>query len=207
MTESLSSLIAEVEETKTLAAVREALSQGTDPLSLVESLRDGMSIVGERFESKEYFLPDLIMAGEIFKEAIALIEPHLAAGSATPRGAVVVGTVQGDIHDIGKNLVATMLRCSGFDVHDLGVDVPPEAFVAKARETGAKVVAMSGLLTLAFDAMKNTVEALAEAGLRETTKIMIGGGPVNEVVLEFCGADAYGKDPTEAVRLAIGYLG
>jgi len=207
MTESLSSLIAEIEETKTLAAVREALSQGTDPLSLVESLRDGMSIVGERFESKEYFLPDLIMAGEIFKEAIALIEPHLAGGSATSRGAVVVGTVQGDIHDIGKNLVATMLRCSGFEVHDLGVDVPPEAFVNKARETGAKLVALSGLLTLAFDAMKNTVEALAEAGLRETTKIMIGGGPVNEVVLEFCGADSYGKDPTEAVRLAIGYLG
>ncbi len=207
MAESLSSLIAEIEETKTLEAVREALSAGTDPLSLVESLRDGMAVVGERFESKEYFLPDLIMAGETFKEAIALIEPHLASGSASSRGAVVVGTVQGDIHDIGKNLVATMLKCNGFEVHDLGVDVAPEAFVAKTRETGAKLVAMSGLLTLAFDAMKNTVEALSEAGLRDSTKIMIGGGPVNETVLAFCGADAYGKDPTEAVRLAVGYLG
>ncbi len=207
MAESLSSLVAEIEETKTLETVREALSAGTDPLSLVESLRDGMAVVGERFESKEYFLPDLIMAGEIFKEAIALIEPHLVAGSTSSRGAVVVGTVQGDIHDIGKNLVATMLKCNGFDVHDLGVDVAPEAFVAKTRETGAKLVAMSGLLTLAFDAMKNTVEALSEAGLRDSTKIMIGGGPVNETVLEYCGADAYGKDPTEAVRLAVGYLG
>ncbi len=207
MAESLSSLIAEIEETKTLEAVREALSAGTDPMSLVEALRDGMGIVGERFESKEYFLPDLIMAGEIFKEAIALIEPHLAGVNSTPRGAVVVGTVQGDIHDIGKNLVATMLRCNGFEVHDLGVDVPPESFVGKARETGAKLVAMSGLLTLAFDAMKSTVEALAEAGLRDSVKIMIGGGPVNETVLDFCGADAYGKDPTEAVRLAVGFLG
>lgn len=207
MTEPLASLLAEIDETGTLAAVREALARGTDPLSLVESLRDGMSVVGERFESKEYFLPDLIMAGEIFKEAIALIEPHLAGVSSTPRGAVVVGTVQGDIHDIGKNLVATMLKCNGFEVHDLGVDVSPESFVAKTRETGAKLVAMSGLLTLAFDAMKSTVEALAEAGLRDSVKIMIGGGPVNETVLEYCGADAYGKDPTEAVKLAVGYLG
>ncbi len=207
MAESLSSLIAEIEEDKTLDAVREALSQGTDPLSLVESLRDGMSVVGERFECKEYFLPDLIMAGEIFQEAIALIEPRLAGTNTAARGAVVIGTVQGDIHDIGKNLVATMLRCNGFEVYDLGVDVPPEGFVAKTRETGAGLVAMSGLLTLAFDAMKSTVEALSEAGLRGATKIMIGGGPVNETVLGFCGADAYGKDPTDAVRLAAEFLG
>ncbi len=207
MSESISSLIAEIEETKTLEAVREALSAGTDPLSLVESLRIGMAIVGERFETKEYFLPDLIMAGEIFKEAIALIEPHLAGVNTTPRGAVVVGTVQGDIHDIGKNLVVTMLKCNGFEVHDLGVDVPPEVFVTKTRETGAKLLAMSGLLTLAFDAMKNTVEGLAEAGLRKSTKVIIGGGPVNETVRDFCGADAYGKDPTDAVRLAVEYLG
>ncbi len=207
MAGSLSSLIAEIEEARTLDAVREALSQGTDPLSLVEALRDGMSVVGERFETKEYFLPDLIMAGEIFKEAIALIEPHLAGANSASRGTVVVGTVQGDIHDIGKNLVVTMLRCSGYEVHDLGVDVPPQVFVDMVRQTGAKLVGMSGLLTLAFDAMKNTIEALEEAGLRDTTKVMIGGGPVNDVVLEFCGADAVGKDPTDAVKLANAYLG
>ncbi len=206
MSESLSSLIAEIEEEKTLGAVRESLSQGAVPLSLVESLRDGMSVVGERFEAKEYFLPDLIMAGEIFKQAIAIIEPHLAGGNSASRGTVVVGTVQGDIHDIGKNLVVTMLRCNGYEVHDLGVDVPPQVFVDKVRETGAKLLGLSGLLTLAFDAMKSTVDALAEAGLRETTKVMIGGGPVNDAVAEFCGADAVGKDPTEAVKLADAYL-
>ncbi len=207
MVEKLSSLVAEIEETKTLDAVREALSQGADPLSLVEALRDGMSIVGERFELKEYFLPDLIMAGEIFKEAIAVIEPHLAGANSVSRGTVVVGTVQGDIHDIGKNLVVTMLRCNGYEVHDLGVDVAPQVFVDTVRQTGAKLVGMSGLLTLAFDAMKQTIEALEEAGLRNGTKVMIGGGPVNEAVLEFCGADAVGKDPTDAVKLANAYLG
>lgn len=206
MSNDISLLIAEIEEEGTLRAVREALSEGSDPLSLVEALREGIAVVGERFAAKEYFLPDLIIASEIFKDAIGLIEPHLKGESSTSRGAIVIGTVQGDIHDIGKNLVATMLSCSGFEVHDLGVDVPPEAFVDKIRETGAKVVGMSGLLTLAFDAMKNTVEAIEEAGLRGRTKIMIGGGPVNETVLKYCGADAYGKDPTKAVKLADSYL-
>ncbi len=205
MSENLSSLIAEIEEEKTLAAVREALSQGTDPLSLVEALRDGMSFVGERFESKEYFLPDLIMAGEIFKQAVAIIEPHLVGDTAS-RGTVVVGTVQGDIHDIGKNLVVTMLRCNGYEVHDLGVDVAPQVFVDKVRETGARLLGLSGLLTLAFDAMKSTIDALQEAGLRENTKVIIGGGPVNESVQEYCGADAVGKDPTDAIKLANTYL-
>jgi len=207
MPDNISSLIAEIEEEQTLEAVREALSRETDPLSLVAALRDGVAVVGERFESKEYFLPELIMAGEIFKEAINLIDPYLKGETSDSRGTVVVGTVQGDIHDIGKNLVVTMLRCNAFEVHDLGIDVAPEAFVEKVRETGARLVGMSGLLTLAFDAMKNTVEALEEAGLRDRTKIIIGGGPINETVLKYCRADAYGKDPTEAVRLANSYLG
>jgi methylmalonyl-CoA mutase cobalamin-binding domain/chain len=206
MPHDIPSLIAEVEEERTLEAVREALSQGTDPLSLVEALRDGMAVVGERFEAKEYFLPDLIMAAEIFKEAISLIDPYLKGETSDSRGTIVIGTVQGDIHDIGKNLVATMLRCNGFEVHDLGIDAAPEAFVQKVRETGARLVGMSGLLTLAFDSMKNTVEAIEEAGLRDRTRIMIGGGPINETVLEYCHADAYGKNPTEAVRLATSFL-
>jgi corrinoid protein of di/trimethylamine methyltransferase len=207
MLENISSLLAEIEEGKTLEAVRQALAAETDPLSVIEALRNGMGTVGERFESKDYFLPDLIMAAEIFKESIELINPHLKGVSSNSRGTIVMGTVQGDIHDIGKNLVVTMLRCNGFEVHDLGTDVSPEAFVAKVRETGAKLVGMSGLLTLAFDAMKNTVEALEEAGLRDRVKILIGGGPVNEAVLDYAGADAYGKDPTEAIRLASAYLG
>ena len=207
MNESIAALIAEVEEDRTLEEVRKALDEGADPLSLVEALREGMSVVGEKYEAKEYFLPDLIISAEIFKEAIALIEPRLQSNSIATKGTVVIGTAQGDIHDIGKNIVATMLKCNGYDVHDLGVDVSPQAFVEKASQTGAGLVAISGLLTLAFDAMKDTVDALAEAGLRGKLKIIIGGGPVNEKVLEYCGADACGKDPAEAIRLANEHLG
>jgi methanogenic corrinoid protein MtbC1 len=204
---NIASLIADVDEDKTLAEVRRALSGSADPLSLLEELRQGMSAVGDRFESKEYFLPELILSAEIFKEAIALIEPHLKGRRVSSRGLVVIGTVQGDIHDIGKNIVATMLRCAGYEVHDLGIDVPPQAFVDKVKETGTGLVAMSGLLTLAFETMKETVGALADAGLRNSVKVIIGGGPVNEKVVEFCGADAYGKDPADAVRLADGFIG
>jgi methylmalonyl-CoA mutase cobalamin-binding domain/chain len=207
LSEKIAALIAEVEEEKTLEEVRRTLDDGGDPLSLVAALRDGMTVVGDRFEAKEYFLPDLILAAEIFKQSIALIEPHLQGGDTANKGSVVIGTVQGDIHDIGKNIVATMLKCNGYDVHDLGIDVAPQAFVDKVRESQAGLVAMSGLLTLAFDSMKNTVDALAEAGLRSDLKVIIGGGPVNEKVLEYSGADALGKDPAEAVRLAKQYLG
>jgi methanogenic corrinoid protein MtbC1 len=206
MSDEIAFLITEIEEEQTLVAVKEALGQGVDPFSLIESLREGIAVVGERFAAKEYFLPDLIMAAEIFKEAVNIITPYLKGETTDSRGPIVMGTVQGDIHDIGKNLVVAMLRCSGYEVYDLGIDVAPEAFVEKVRQTGARLVGMSGLLTLAFDGMKNTVEALEEAGLRDRTKIMIGGGPVNETVLEYCRADAYGKDPTEAIKLANSYL-
>lgn len=206
MADAISALIADIDEDGTLAAVRGGLDGGTDPLAIIEELRDGMATVGKRFEAKEYYLPDLIMSSEIFKGSIALIEPHLSGSIEQTRGAVVMGTVQGDIHDIGKDIVVTMLRVTGFDVHDVGVDQPPAAFVGKARETGAKVVGLSGLLTVAFDSMKQTVAAFEDAGMRDQVKIIIGGGPVNQSVVEFTGADAWGKDPTEAIRLAEGFL-
>lgn len=205
--QDIASFIAEIEEEQTLAAVREGLAAGADPLSMVEELRRGISVVGERFEAKQYFLPDLIMSAEIFKECIALIEPQLPDADASSKGGVVIGTVKGDIHDIGKNLVATMLRLNGFAVHDLGVDQPPEAFLTTAQECGAKLVALSGLLTIAYDSMKQTVEAVAAAGMRDGTKIIIGGGPVNGSVLDYSGADGWGKDPAEAVRFAEQYAG
>ncbi len=206
MSDDIAALIADVDEERTLAAVRSALDDGTDPLALVEALRNGMSTVGNRFEAREYFLPDLILSSDIFNQAVAIIEPSLKGDGGPARGSVVIGTAQGDIHDIGKNIVATMLNCAGYDVYDLGVDVAPQAFVTKAKETGAGLVAVSGLLTLAFESMKATVDAFEEAGLRDSVKMIIGGGPVNEKVLEFCGADAYGKDPSEAVRLAENFL-
>jgi corrinoid protein of di/trimethylamine methyltransferase len=207
VSESIAALISEGEEDRTLEEVRKAMDENADPLSIVEALRAGMTVVGDKYEAREYFLPDLVLSAEIFKEAIALIEPRLQSDDLATRGTVVIGTVQGDVHDIGKNIVATMLKCNGYQVHDLGVDVAPQSFVEEARETGAGLVAMSGLLTLAFNAMKDTVDALAEAGLRDRLKIIIGGGPVNEKVLEYCGADAYGKDPSEAVKLANQHLG
>jgi methanogenic corrinoid protein MtbC1 len=207
MAEKIASLIVDLEEEKTVAAVRRALDEGVEPLALVEELREGMSEVGRRFEEKEYYLSELIMSAEIFKQAIELIEAKLGRATEASKGSVVVGTVKGDIHDIGKNIVASLLRCDGFDVHDLGVDVSPGAFVSKLRETGAKLLALSGLLTMAFDAMKETVEAVSGAALRDSVKIIIGGGPVNESVVEFTGADAYGKDAGEAVRLASKFLG
>lgn len=206
MNRTISALIAEIDEDGTLAGVRAALEAGTDPLVVVESLREGMSVVGERFESKEYFLPDLILSADIFSQALALVRPYLLGEGGASKGTVVIGTVRGDVHDIGKNIVASILRCAGFEVHDLGVDVAPEAFVSGVNETGARLVAMSGLLTMAFDAMKDTVDAFKDAGLRESVTLIIGGGPVNEKVLDFCGADAYGRNPSEAVRLAEGCM-
>jgi len=200
--EEISELITDIDEDGTLEAVRVSLGGGTDPLVIVEQLRDGMGEVGVRFEAGDYFLPDLIMSSEIFRGAIALIEPHLSGELAQTRGDIVLGTVKGDIHDIGKDIVGTMLRVSGYQVHDVGVDQPAEVFVSKARETGAKLVGLSGLLTVAFDSMKETVEAFAAAGMRDSVKIAIGGGPVNQSVVEYTGADAYGKDPAEAIRLA-----
>jgi methanogenic corrinoid protein MtbC1 len=206
MQDSISNSLIELEENEVLQGVSRSLEQGVEPIALVEQLRQGMSVVGKRFEDKEYYLSELIMSAEIFKEAMALIEPLLAASSDESRGRLVIGTVKGDIHDIGKNIVATLLRCDGFEVLDLGVDVPAAVFVEETRSSGAKVLALSGLLTPAFDAMKETVTALAEAGLRDDVKVIIGGGPVNQSVVEFAGADAWGKDAAQAVRLVTEYL-
>jgi len=207
MGEGLSGMIADLDEEGTLKAVREELERGTDPLEVLGELQRGMAVVGERFEAGEYFLPDLIMSGEIFKGAVALIEPHLAGRETESKGTIVMGTVKGDVHDIGKNIVITMLRCNGYQVHDLGVDQPPQAFVEMALNTGAPLVGLSGLLTIAFDSMKETVQAFAEAGLRDRVKIIIGGGPVNQAVVEYTGADGWGRDPGEALRLAERFIG
>lgn len=207
MSDVLATLLAEIKEDETLAEVRRALDDSTDPLKLVEGLREGMSIVGKRFEDKEYYLSELIMSAEIFKQAIALIEPHLGKDAGPSKGSVVIGTVKGDIHDIGKNIVATLLGCDGYEVHDMGVDIQPDVFVGKLKETGAPVLALSGLLTLAFDSMKETVEVLTEAGLRDKVKVIIGGGPINDKVVEYTGADAFGVDAAHAVKLVDEYQG
>ncbi|MEN6481502.1 MAG: cobalamin-dependent protein [Anaerolineaceae bacterium] len=200
MSDALAIAISDLEEAKVLQLVNESLAAGTDPISILASCRDGMALVGKRYESGEYYVSELIMAGELFKQANALLAPYFGANGGATKGKVVVGTVKGDIHDIGKDLVVGMLKAGGFEVIDLGVDVPVEKFVAAVKESGAKVVGLSGLLTVGFDAMKETIAAFKAAGL--PVKVMIGGGPVTEQVREYVGADAMGNDAQAAVSLA-----
>ncbi len=204
----LSTLLADLKEQEALDAVKTALDGGADPLKILADAREGMKIVGERFGNEEYFIPDLIYSGEILKGIAALVEPHIkdSGTEAEKLGKVIIATVAGDIHDIGKDLVVFMLDISGFEVFDLGIDVPVQTIVDKVKETGATIVGLSGFLTLAFDAMKETIDALSEAGLRDNLKVMIGGGQIDDEVKKYTGADAYGKDAMAAVNLAKEWL-
>jgi methanogenic corrinoid protein MtbC1 len=161
-----------------------------------------MDIVGQRYKSGEYFLSELIVSGEIFKDSMKIIEPHLKAGREGDRlSQIVLGTVKGDIHNIGKDIVAILLKGAGFEVHDLGIDVAPGTFVDKLKETGALILGMSGLLTPSFESMKETVQAVEAAGMRNKVKIIIGGGIVTELVKKHTGADAFTDDGLEGVEI------
>ncbi|MBI4767400.1 MAG: cobalamin B12-binding domain-containing protein [Deltaproteobacteria bacterium] len=208
MNQNLVNLMADLKEEEALALVRELIQGETNPLDILDDARSAMELVGKRFETGEYFIPDLLMAGEILKGLSAIVKPLLEAGQADrKKGKVMIGTVAGDIHDIGKDIVTFMLEVSGFDVLDLGIDVPISVFIEKAREFNPQVVGLSGFLTLAFDSMKKTVEALEEAGLRDSLKIMIGGGQMDEEVRRYARADAYGKDAVAAVNLCRQWIG
>jgi 5-methyltetrahydrofolate--homocysteine methyltransferase len=162
----------------------------------------GAELVSKRYEAKEYFLPELIMAGEVMKAVLDIIKPKIIAERAKPIGKVVIGTVRGDLHDIGKNVVIAMLLGAGFEIHDLGTDVPPEKFVMKVKEVKPNILGMSALLTTTMPEMSIVVNKLKEAGLRDCVKIMVGGRPITpEFALEI-GADAYARDALEAVKKA-----
>jgi methanogenic corrinoid protein MtbC1 len=196
--------IADMREQEALAAVQELLVSGTDPMTVLALCRDAMTIVGERFESGEYFLPELVLAGEMLSQIADIVKPRIQSDATTesPQSAkVLLGTVQGDLHDIGKNIVGFMLDVNGIDVHDLGIDVPVERFVEAIEKEKPDVVGLSGFLTVAFEAMKETIEAIEKAGLRNQVKIMIGGGMVDEHIRAYTGADAYGRDAMAAVSL------
>ncbi len=209
MEHELTTLIADVKEQEAYDFVENALKEGVDPMSLMDAAREGMNVVGEKFAEGTYFIPELIYSGDILKNVIKILEPHLAKkeGDRSSLGKVVVGTVAGDIHDIGKNLVVFMLEVAGFEVIDLGVDVSVQKFVETVKETGSTVVGLSGFLTLAFDKMKETVEGFKNANLRDKVKIMIGGGQIDEYIQKFTGADAYGSDAMDAVKLAKNWIG
>jgi len=187
-----------------LESVRKALESKISPTEIIsESVVEGMNIVGEKFEKGEYFLSELIVAGEIGKEIVKLLNPYLRAEEVKLKklGKVVIGTVRGDLHDIGKNIVAMMLETAGFEVIDLGTDVPPEKFVEAVKQYDANIVAMSALLTVTMPEMKIVIDKLKETGLRGKVKIIVGGAPVTEEYAKSIGADGYGETAVEGVRI------
>lgn len=193
--------LADLKEQDTINLVKQELEAGQEPLKILKALREGMILVSERFEKGEFYLPEMIMAGEIFKDASDILRKSLPQAKMETKGQVVFGTVQGDIHDIGKDIVVALLQGVGYEVHDLGVDISPDKFVKKLQETGAAILCLSGLITPSFNSMKDTVKALTDAGLREKVKVIVGGAVMNEKVLSFTGADAFGKDPIDAIKL------
>ena len=208
MSQELTDAIVGMREDEAMSLVKSMLAEGVDPTEVLGQARDAMTELGRRFECEEAFIPELIMGGEIMKNIAAELKPHMRGGEAgARRSTVVIGTVQGDIHDIGKDIVVMMLDINGYEVHDLGVDVPADAFIADIRDNGAQVVGLSGLLTLAFESMKATVDAIAAAGLRDQVKIMVGGAPADAQVQDYTGADGWGNDVAQALKLCSEWTG
>jgi methanogenic corrinoid protein MtbC1 len=208
MSKELVNAIADMREAQTLKLVKEMVEGGSEPMAILGAAREAMDVVGKRYEEGAYFLPELMLAGEMLNQITDILKPELAKLPEIERhGKVLIGTVAGDIHDIGKNIVTFMLDVNGFEVLDLGVDVPPQKFVEAIQDFQPQVVGLSGFLTLAFDAMKETLEAIEAAGLRDKVKIMIGGGQINEDIKEYTGADAYGNDAMAGVSLAKKWAG
>ncbi|MDR3553912.1 MAG: corrinoid protein [Syntrophobacteraceae bacterium] len=199
----LAHALSNMEEKRVYEIIDKQIAEGANPMDIIQECNDGMIRVGELFSEGTYFISQLIYSAEILKKVMSKLDPLLSGlkVSGSVRGKVIIGTVKGDIHDIGKNIVATLLRGSGFEVIDLGVDVPSEKFVDAVKETNAKILGLSALLNFTYPAMKEVVEAISAAGLREKVKIIIGGAPVNEQVREFTGADHYAKDAVEGINM------
>jgi dimethylamine corrinoid protein len=199
MSQTLINAMADLEESTLIKEVKNLQAQGVSSMEIIQKLQEGMNIVGKRYEEKEYYLSELIMSAEIFKEAAALIGDDGAAGGAPTHGTMIIGTIYGDIHDIGKNIVSTVMSCNGFKVIDLGVDVPTARYIEAIKEHKPQVVGISCLLTTAFDGMKECISSIEAAGLRKDLKILIGGGPCDQTTANYVGADAYCKSAQESV--------
>jgi 5-methyltetrahydrofolate--homocysteine methyltransferase len=209
MSKDLVDAMVHMREAETMELAQKMLEAGEDPLQVLDLGRKALEIVGKRFEAGKYFLPELIMSGEMLKKISEMAKPFIQQESKQKNqvaGKVVIGSVKGDIHDIGKDMVTFMLDINGFEVHDLGVDVPAEKFVEAIKVVQPEVVGMSALLTTAFESMKNTISNIKDAGLRDQVKIMVGGGGVDEKVRAYAGADAYGADAVAAVNLSKGWV-
>ena len=204
MSQQLIEAMSTIKEREALAIAQDLVNQGVDPFSILDACKQAMAIVGDNFAKGSYFLPELVMAGQILMQISEMIKPLLKEASTGKEalGRVVVGTVEGDIHDIGKDIVVLMLEVNGFEVRDLGIDVPAARFVEAVKEFNPQVVALSGFLTVAFDNMRKTVDALKDAGLRDQVKIQIGGGQIDDSIRLYTGADDFGLDAMEAVSFA-----
>jgi len=207
MKEQLADAFVALDRERCLALVRESIDQGVPATEIIDQSRIGMGRIGDKYAAGEYYLSELVMAGHIFGESMKLLEPLIDGDATSKLGTVVVGTVAGDIHDLGKNIFCSLLRAEGFDVVDLGVDVPPERFVEAVTESGARVVGLSCLLTVAFDAMRRTVEGFEAAGLRDRITILIGGSIVSERVCAEVGADGFATDAVIGVRECVRIVG
>jgi len=207
MAKDLAKALGDLQEDEAIAITQEKLDANEDAMAILAEAGKGMDTVGIRFSKGEYFIPDLVYSGEILRRINELVKPKLTAGTSQKKeGKVIIATVAGDIHDIGKDILVFMLDVAGFEVFDMGVDVPIQQIVDKVKETGATVLGLSGFLTLAYDAMKETIEALKAAGLRDKLKIMIGGGQITPDIVKYTGADTFGKTAIEGVDLAKKWL-
>ena len=201
MSSELARRLGELDEDGVLARVQALKEQGVPGLDIIQELQEGMQAVGQKYEAKEYFLSELIMSAEIFNEAIDALG-EISGSDQSHLGNFVLGTIYGDIHDIGKNIVGTVLKCNGFNVIDLGVDVPAAKFIETIKEYKPKVIGFSCLLTTAFENIKTAIEEIEKAGLRKDVKILIGGGPVDQSVCDYVKADAVCRSAQEAVDVA-----
>ncbi|AFM41744.1 putative cobalamin binding protein [Desulfosporosinus acidiphilus SJ4] len=205
----LTQAVGDLDENTMLTLINDFVStnpSGEDAQKIVFACQQGMAIVGDLFEKNEYYVGDLIFAGELLSKTIDILKPVLSEVSTQKIGSIVIGTVQGDLHDIGKNIFGSMAEAAGFDVYDLGIDVSPEAFVEKVKEVNPQIVGMSGVLTLAIDSMRNTISALKQGGLKDSVKIIIGGNPVNEDACKQIGADAFTTNAAEGLKICQGWV-
>jgi methanogenic corrinoid protein MtbC1 len=207
MATELSAALADFKRDIVLETISQRLKAGDDPVQLIKELQEGMEEVGERFDRAVYFLGELMMSASLFNEAMAILEPKLQASAQQSLGKIVIGTPRGDIHEIGKNIFCTLAKGAGFEVHDLGVDVPVEKFVAKVEEVKPEIVGFSSLITTAFEPMKEIVDGLEAKGLRDGLKVIVGGGVTNDTVQKHVGADAQTNDAMEGVRICRVFVG
>lgn len=195
--------VVEGDEELASESASEAIEIGIDPTeAIIKGLAEGMSVVGDYFESQEYFLPEVIVSSEAFKAGVDVLKPHLDLEKSSKPAKVVIGTVQGDTHDIGKNIVSIMLGASGFEIYDIGRDVPPQAFVDKVKEVKADILALSALMTSSMVNMKKVISLLEKDGVRDSVKVMIGGAPISQRYCDQIGADGYSIDAVAAIRKA-----